>query len=216
MTEFNKEKQLLITATENASTHYKVFLTDEIKEPSYYDELIELLDSTSDNDIVHYRINSGGGDLYSAVSILNGNTSSSAFISCDCDGMIASGATMVMMSCSQITLKPFSMYMFHSARGTLGFQADSVQNSYYSVNRHNMGNLYWTVYKDILTQDELKSMIDADLHIWLDWLDLAERFRQSVNWSEVEPYTFLRTGYVDAIEQQAEDEIKAEAKAKLN
>ena len=46
-------------------------LDEDIKEPSYYRNLIEVLNNATEQDLVVLNINSGGGMLDSAISIIS-------------------------------------------------------------------------------------------------------------------------------------------------
>ena len=46
-------------------------LDEDIKEPSYYRNLIEVLNNATEQDLVVLNINSGGGMLDSAISIID-------------------------------------------------------------------------------------------------------------------------------------------------
>ena len=50
---------------------YEFNLDEDIKEPSYYRNLIEVLNNATEQDLVVLNINSGGGQLDSAISIID-------------------------------------------------------------------------------------------------------------------------------------------------
>ena len=63
-------EQLEFTCSEMVSTKYEFHLDQDILEPSYYRPLITVLNNASENDMVVLNINSGGGMLDSAISVI--------------------------------------------------------------------------------------------------------------------------------------------------
>ena len=55
--------QLSYTSKEYSSSKYEFNLDEDIKEPSYYRTLIEVLNNATEQDLVVLNINSGGGLL---------------------------------------------------------------------------------------------------------------------------------------------------------
>jgi ATP-dependent protease ClpP protease subunit len=172
-------QELFITSEETTQTKYRVYLTEEIREPFHYNSLIDILDTADNSNIVEYRINSEGGDLASAISIATAHFETGATTSAMIEGQCYSAATLIAFSCEFIRIKPFTSFLFHSARGSIGYVADSVSKGYSEMQHKIMTHLFATIYGMILTPNEIESMINTDKHFWLTADEMMERLDNS-------------------------------------
>jgi len=72
--------------------------------------ILRLADS---NDTVYIHINSPGGLLFQGIEIINEIKDSSAHTVSVNEGMAASAAALIAISCDEITSKEFTFYLFH-------------------------------------------------------------------------------------------------------
>jgi ATP-dependent protease ClpP protease subunit len=68
-----------------------------------------------DSDVIHLRINSPGGSVFDAKSIMNTLRAHPAYVHAHIDGMSASAATVVMLGADEITVEPGGEVMVHRA-----------------------------------------------------------------------------------------------------
>ena len=64
-------EQLNYSVSSIVHNKFEFNLDEDIKEPSYYRNLIEVLNNATEQDLVVLNINSGGGMLDSAISIID-------------------------------------------------------------------------------------------------------------------------------------------------
>ena len=75
-------EQLNYSVSSIVHNKFEFNLDEDIKEPSYYRNLIEVLNNATEQDLVVLNINSGGGMLDSAISIIDAlrNTRANIFL----------------------------------------------------------------------------------------------------------------------------------------
>ena len=64
-------EQLEYSLSSITHNKFEFNLDEKIKKPSYYRNLIEVLNNATEQDLVVLNINSGGGNLDSAISIID-------------------------------------------------------------------------------------------------------------------------------------------------
>lgn len=89
-------------------------------------ELTETLDSlSSDVDTIELRINSYGGQVFEAVTIMNALRSHSARVVAVVEGLAASAASFLAVSADETVMMPNTRLMLHAAWGiSIGNAAD--------------------------------------------------------------------------------------------
>ena len=68
---FQHTEQLDYSLSSITHNKFEFNLDEKIKKPSYYRNLIEVLNNATEQDLVVLNINSGGGNLDSAISIID-------------------------------------------------------------------------------------------------------------------------------------------------
>ena len=82
-------------------------LDEEIKKPSYYRNLIEVLNNATEQDLVVLNINSGGGNLDSAISIIDALRNTRANTLARISGSAYSAAGIIALSCQNLEVGEF-------------------------------------------------------------------------------------------------------------
>lgn len=135
-------------------------------------------DSTSPNDIkeklkkiknsddINVFINSGGGDIYAAISIYNQLKRIKNKINVFVDGIAASAATIIACAGDNIKIYNNSVFMIHSAKiGLLGY-FDARELSEYAENlkknEHNLIEIYKNKLQEGISEEEIQQKIDAE------------------------------------------------------
>jgi elongation factor Tu len=77
-------------------------LDEKIKKPSYYRNLIEVLNNATEQDLVVLNINSGGGHLDSAISIIDALRNTRANTLAWISGSAYSAAGIIALSCQNL------------------------------------------------------------------------------------------------------------------
>ena len=167
---------------EPAARIFNFYLCGEIKEAEEYIEWFQILRSVGENDIVYIRINSEGGDLFSALQLVRAIQESNATIVCSVEGICMSAATLIFLTADQFELSDHTMFMFHNySSGTIGKGGEMYDQITHF--RAWSEKLFASFYKDFLTDAEIKSMLD-NKDIWLDAEEVAKRLANRIKSQE--------------------------------
>lgn len=170
---FQPNEQLTYSVSSITNNKYEFNIDEEIKEPSYYRNLIEVLNNATEQDLVVLNINSGGGMLDSAISIIdalrNTRASTLAWIS----GSAYSAAGLIALSCQNVEVGEFATLMAHNSQYGLGGYTTDIKDR--AVFEHKMtSKIMQSVYRHFLTSDEIESVL-MNKTIWMDADEIVER-----------------------------------------
>ena len=166
--------QLSYTSKEYSSSKYEFNIDEDIKEPSYYRTLIEVLNNATEQDLVVLNINSGGGLLDSAISIIDALRNTRAATLAWISGSAYSAAGLIAVSCQNLEVGEFASLMCHNSQYGLGGYTTDIKDR--AVFEHKMiSKIMHSVYKYFLSYEEIESVL-ANKTIWLDAEEIAERF----------------------------------------
>jgi len=157
---------------------HEFYLVGEIGQPIDYLEWFDTIRHAGETDIVKIYINSDGGDLFTAIQFLRVLSDTPATIICSVEGACMSAATLIFMCGQQFEVTPHSIFMFHNysggAMGKGGEMIDQLQHE-----RRWSERLMKEVYKDFLSSEEIKSMLD-NKDIWMDGEEVVKRVNAKI------------------------------------
>lgn len=157
------------------ATVVNLYLCGEIKAAEEYVEWFQLLRAAGENDVICIRINSEGGDLFSALQLCRAMQESQATIIASVEGICMSAATLIFLSADRFELSDHTMFMFHNySSGTIGKGGEMYDQITHF--RAWSDRLFNSFYRDFLTPEEIKSMLD-NKDIWLDAEEVAKRLK---------------------------------------
>ena len=149
-------------------------LDEDIKEPSYYRSLIEVLNNATEQDLVVLNINSGGGQLDSAISIIDALRNTRANTLAWISGSAYSAAGIIALSCQNLEVGEFATLMCHNSQYGLGGYTTDIKDR--AVFEHKMiSKIMHSVYKHFLSVDEVEAVL-SNKTIWMDASEIVERF----------------------------------------
>lgn len=161
-----------------AATILNLYLCGEIKSAEEYVEWFHLFRAASESDIIYVRINSEGGDLFSALQLVRAIQDSAATVIATVEGICMSAATLIFLSADRYELSDHTMFMFHNySSGTIGKGGEMYDQITHF--RSWSEKLFAAFYKDFLTPDEIKSMLD-NKDIWMDATEVATRLAKKI------------------------------------
>lgn len=167
------------------ATVVNLYLCGEIKAAEEYVEWFQLFRAAGETDTIFIRINSEGGDLFAALQIVRAIQESNATIVCSVEGICMSAATLIFLSADRFELSDHTMFMFHNySSGTIGKGGEMYDQITHF--RAWSEKLFASFYKDFLTPEEIKSMLD-NKDIWLDAEEVAERLKHRIAAEADEP-----------------------------
>lgn len=169
----NKNQQY-ITTTENNFRHYDVFIDSEIEEPSEYRELISILFNAGEMDTINIFINSGGGNLDTALAIVEGLKNTSAKVTALIIGACHSAASIISMYCHEVAVLDNAYSMVHTASfGSSGNTSNVKSHTEFTVSQ--VEKLLNDTYEGFLTKEEL-AKVKSGVELWFD----ADQIRKRV------------------------------------
>lgn len=187
-------EQLNYSLSSIVHNKYEFNLDEEIKEPSYYRNLIEVLNNATEQDLVVLNINSGGGHLDSAISIIDALRNTRANTLAWISGSAYSAAGIIALSCQNLEVGEFASLMCHNSQYGLGGYTTDIKDR--AVFEHKMiSKIMHSVYKHFLSNQEIESVL-ANKTIWMDADEIIERF----------------TKMQEALQKEFEEEMEAFAK----
>lgn len=177
----NREYDFIRTITQEIKRH-DVFLDTNIGEPFIYRDFISLLFNASEEDIVNICINSQGGNLNSAVAIIEGIKHSNANVTGVIMGECYSAASMIALSCHNIIVLDSANMMIHTASfGTAGNTGNVKAYTDFTVNE--VEKLIASTYSGFLSKEEIEK-VKTGVEIWLSADDIRKRMENRAKYLE--------------------------------
>ena len=167
-----KNSGYLIPSKSTASIH-EFNLSGEIEEPDQYIEWFDTIRHARETDQVKIYINSGGGDLYTAIQFMRVLYDTNAEVTCSVEGACMSAATMIFMCADVFEVTPHSTFMFHNySGGTFGKGGEMIDQLQHE--RKWSARLMNEIYADFLTEAEITQILE-NRDIWMDGEEVVER-----------------------------------------
>lgn len=171
---FQHNEQLDYSVSSIVHNKFEFNLDEDIKEPSYYRNLIEVLNNATEQDLVVLNINSGGGHLDSAISIIDALRNTRANTLAWISGSAYSAAGIIALSCNNLEVGEFASLMAHNSQYGLGGYTTDIKDR--AVFEHKMiSKIMHSVYKHFLSVDEVEAVL-SNKTIWMDADEIVERF----------------------------------------
>lgn len=157
---------------------YEFYLSGNITEPEDYIEWFDIIRHCTQEDTVKIYINSGGGNLFTAIQFLRVLAETEATVVVSVEGICASAATLVFLSADVFEVTPHSMFLFHTySGGTFGKGMDMYNQIAHE--RKWSEKLFAEVYEDFLTKEEINSMLE-NKDLWMDVDSIIERMNKRI------------------------------------
>ena len=157
---------------------HEFYLTGTIEEPENYLEWFDTIRHAGEHDLVKIYINSYGGDLFTAIQFMRVLSDTAATVVCSVEGACMSAATMIFMCADQFEVTPHSVFMFHNySGGAIGKGGEMIDQLLHE--RKWSERLMNEIYKDFMTEAEIKSMLD-NKDMWMDGEDVVVRMNSRI------------------------------------
>lgn len=152
-----------------------LYLCGPIQGAEEYVEWFQILRSVGENDIIYIRINSEGGDLFAALQLVRAIEECKGNVVVSVEGICMSAATLIFLAGHAYEVSDHTIFMFHNyssgAIGKGGEMYDQITHF-----RSWSEKLFASFYKDFLTPEEIKSMLD-NKDIWMDAQEVIKRLQ---------------------------------------
>jgi len=180
----NLSNNVHINAVTLTSTTHEVYLDMDIDDPHKYRNLISLLINAPETDRVHMYINSNGGNLDTAIAIINAMLVCRAEITGFIMGACHSAASIVSMYCHNVHVFDTAYMMIHTASfGNFGNTTTVKTQTDFTVSQ--VEKLLDDAYNGFLSKDELKE-VKQGLELWYDSDEIRKRLKKRFTIMEAE------------------------------
>lgn len=176
MSESNNQlqKNQLQNAYQRAvSNIYDLYLTGPIEDAKQYQDWNQMMRSATENDIIYIHINSGGGEMFTAIQLMRSMQETQACVVASVEGMCMSAATLLFLTADVCEISEHSHFMFHTySSGNWGKgheQLASVQ-----ADDKWAKHLFETAYKGFLDPKEIQKIIDGK-DFWMNPTEVNKR-----------------------------------------
>lgn len=167
-----------INTSPTTVNHHDVFIDCEITESSDYRELIALLFNANDGDTINLFINSEGGNLDTALAIIEGLKNTQAHVIAVLMGACHSAASFICMYCHEVAVLDSAYSMVHTATfGSVGFTGNVKAHTDFTVRM--VEKLINETYEGFLTKEELVR-VKSGVEMWFDADDIRQRMASRI------------------------------------
>lgn len=155
---------------------HQYYLVGEIGAPDFYTDLLHVLNTAEENDLITIHINSVGGDAFTAIQIMSAISTCKGVVHTTIEGEAASAASIIFLTGHYMSVAPFSLMMCHNWAGLMCGKGHEMI-AHLDFNKRNFKALLYKVYSKFLTDEEIAKIEDgADLYFDAD--EIMQRLKQ--------------------------------------
>ena len=197
-------------------SNINIRLDEEIKDASYYGDVIKRLDACNEGDSVVITVNSPGGNVTGMVALLSAMQACQAEVVVFIEGEAHSAASIIALNAPQVAVGSFANMMCHNASSYLAGKQHEIQSNW-EFNKKYLEGIMKDTYKYFLTESELQQMLDGK-DFWFDAEEISTRLERKIQMLEKEQQKQLkelRKKVQEQEEQQVEPVVKPSKKPKV-
>lgn len=150
-----------------------VYLNGLVDVPEAYNELYHTLVHT-EADEIRIMLNNGGGNMDTALSIIQSMGQCNAMITGVLSGTVASAATMITLQCDKLEIAPYTTFMVHYYSSGSQGKGNELEAKY-KFDKVQIPKIFKALYKDFLTSAEITKVIKG-YDMWMDSEEVQKRF----------------------------------------
>ncbi len=181
----------------------KLILNEDIKEPSFYNEVLDRIDRLTENDYLVVEIDTNGGNIDGAIAIMDAIENTQAEVIGVIKNKAYSAGSAIALTCPNLNISPNTRMMIHSF--TAGyFGKDNELEANFEFNQKYLHNFMGNTYKYFLTEKEISELF-AGKDIWLDADQVLERLEKK-NVLLQKEYKKLQKEEQDAVKKLIKEE----------
>jgi len=164
----------LLTKVFLQKTFHHVWLNSEIESADKYVDVFDCLMQATEGDVVAVHINSPGGDLDTALQIIDAIESTPATTIAFLEGQACSAGSMIAMACENVEVSEYAYMMIHTFNQGISGKFSDIQNST-DFHKKWWKEVFEKLYADFCTPEEIERVL-AGHELWLDAEQIVERF----------------------------------------
>ena len=185
--------------------HYIVSITDDFDEPKYYDEVVALLSTASEEDTITFNINSNGGYVSSLAMLLTWKSMCKAYQIHVLSGNASSAASAFFLSnADEYVVSDMASMMVHEYQTSNGGSNSNVIKQATHTAKENE-KFIRSCYEYFLTEAEIEDTLKGVEH-YLSADEIRERLQKREQ-IKAQRQSQDEQDVFDSIEQQALDSL---------
>ena len=185
--------------------HYIVSITDDFDEPKYYDEVVALLSTASEEDTITFNINSNGGYVSSLAMLLTWKSMCKAYQIHVLSGNASSAASAFFLSnADEYVVSDMASMMIHEYQTSNGGSNSNVIKQATHTAKENE-KFIRSCYEYFLTDSEIEDTLKGVEH-YLSADEIRERLQKREE-IKAQQQSQAEQDMFDSIEQQALDNL---------
>jgi len=162
----------------NEYYNYRLYLCGEITEPSEHIDIIQALHNAGPDDTVDLFINSGGGNLVTAIQIMDAIKHCNASVTGHLVGEALSAGGMLFLACDSWRVADFATLMIHNYTGGAIGKGHELYSSI-GYMKKTYPEFFKAFYKDFLSEAEMNRVLAGE-DIWMETEEIMERLNNLV------------------------------------
>jgi len=176
----NQDDKPFINSTPLTSNRYDVFIDTDIGSPAAYRDLNFLLNTASEDDHFNLYINSPGGQLNTALMIIESLKVTEASTSAIIQGECHSAASMITMYCQEVHVLDSAHMLLHTATyGTVGNTSNVKAHTEFTTRQ--VEKLITNTYSGFLSPEEIEK-VKLGVELWFDAEEIRERLEDRIEY----------------------------------
>lgn len=176
MSESNWKKKVFYFPSSDGDT-YRVFIDDEITEPSDYRDVITALRGATERDMVEFEINSMGGCLHTALAITSAIEDCAALTVANVS-RAESAAMFLVMACEGLNIEAGAVCMVHNFQTSYGYNIPSNLQGNLEAEKYLFKTLVERYLKELLTEEEMKDILETSRDIYFKEYEIEMRLNK--------------------------------------
>ena len=185
--------------------HYIVSITDDFDEPKYYDEVVALLSTASEEDTITFNINSNGGYVSSLAMLLTWKSMCKAYQIHVLSGNASSAASAFFLSnADEYVVSDMASMMIHEYQTSNGGSNSNVIKQATHTAKENE-KFIRSCYEYFLTEAEIEDTLKGVEH-YLSADEIRKRLQKREEIKAQQQHQSEQDMF-DSIEQQALDSL---------
>lgn len=156
--DLGSDYHLLDSVTANV---YRIRLDDEVVQASNYRNILKLLETQTKNDTNYWKISTIGGDLYTAIELINAIRSSESYNIAEVI-LGSSAGSLVALACDECTVLPHGEMFIHEIQS---FHQGDTSKIFKDIQflKRKQKELMQDVYKDFLSDKEIEDIMNGTI-----------------------------------------------------
>lgn len=191
---------------------FRVTIDEEFRDVSQFADIVDVLDSAQEGDVVQIRLSTVGGALHAIIPLINAMKNTEAFIHVHVESDTSSAGTMIMALAHSLYVNEYATTMYHNVQYGVGGHGGNVDAQVSHITASSK-KLIRDLYNNLLTPNEIARLEDG-LELYMDADEVMDRFeaRTAARMKEIaeanKPAKKPRTKRIKPVEapaQQLED-----------